>query len=117
METIFTVISCISYAIIIIFATIICICLMCKAYNLIRTCYKALSVKRYKITYCRSPSREHINHDDLRTDITVMKFTLEPANMGEKFIKARSFNGAYGKFMTRYAHDILVIKCEEIEFA
>ena len=117
METLFNVIGYISYALVVIFATIVVTFLICKAYNLIRTCYKALSVKRYKITYCRSPSREYISHDDLLTDITVMKFTLEPANIGEKFIKARSFSGAYGKFMTRYANDILVIKCEEIAFA
>lgn len=117
METALNVIGCIGYAIIIIFAAIVGVCLICKAYNLIRTCYKALSVKRYKITYCRSPRREYIRHDNLLTDITVMKFTLEPTNMGEKFIKARSFKGAYGKFMTRYANDILVIKCEEIAFA
>ena len=117
METLLNFISYICCAVIIIFAIIICICLMCKVYNLIRTCYKALSVKRYKITYCRSPRREYISHDDLLTDITVIKFTLEPTNMHEKFIKARSFKGAYGKFMTRYANDILVIKCEEIEFA
>ena len=71
METALNVIGYISGTIIIILATIVGVCLICKAYNLIRTCYKALSVKRYKITYCRSPIREYIRHDNLLADTTV----------------------------------------------